>query len=322
MPNSSSALLFLAGTILMALPSSAATPDDAFFHLAGTRAYRPPKATVETLPNVEIGTVGNKKILAAVFRPKEPSGQLRPAVIFIHGGGWKGGGHYNVFGAWLAERGYVVASIGYRLSTEAKWPAQIEDCKLAVRWLRANAAKYGVDPNRIGAFGTSAGGHLAACLGTMQDLPELEGTAGWEGVSSRVQAVTAFCPPTDFTAEWLGSEPPPAWVAELFGVPREENPDLWKQASPAQHARAGSPPFLIAHGEDDTHVPFTQGEKLRAALTHAGTPVEWIPIKNGGHDFFVNPSTPESTIEPARETIMQKVLEFFDRNLGNTPSEP
>jgi acetyl esterase/lipase len=310
--------LLLAAGAFLTMSASTPAADDPFFHLAGTRAYRPPKETVEILPRIEIGTGGNQTILATVFRPQAPSERLRPAVVFIHGGGWKSGRAYNTFGAWLAERGYVVASIGYRLNTEAKWPAQIEDCKLGVRWLRANAEKYGVDPDRIGAYGTSAGGHLAACAGVMQD-PALEGTGGWEGTSSRVQAVAALNPPTDLTGDWLPAFPPPAWVEELFGVPRESNPELWKQASPAQNVQLGAPPFFLAHGEDDTHVPFTQGQKLHEALTAAGATVEWIPVKNGQHGFFVDPSTPESNIEPTREAIMQGLLDFFDAHLRNAP---
>lgn len=313
-------IAFLTGAALLLPSGSAMSDDETFFHLAGTRPYRPPKETVEILPKIEIGTGGDQTILATVFRPKAPSQQPRPAVIFIHGGGWRSGQAYNTFGAWLAERGYVVASIGYRLNTEAKWPAQIEDCKLGVRWLRANAEKYGVDSGRIGAYGTSAGGHLAACVGVMQDIPTLEGGGGWEGTSSRVQAVAAISPPTDLTGDWLPASPPPQWVEDLFGVSRAEQPDRWKQASPAQNVSPGAPPFFIAHGEDDTHVPFTQGQKLHEALTAAGATVEWIPVKNGTHGLIVDPSTPESNIAPTREVIMRRLLEFFDRTLKGTPA--
>lgn len=307
---------FVAAILIGIMTSHRSTAEnDPLFYLAGTRAYQPPQDTVEIIPRIEIGMGGEKKILAAVFRPKEPSDRLRPGVVFIHGGGWKGGRHYNVLGAWLAERGYVVASIGYRLNTEAKWPAQIEDCKLGVRWFRANAAKYGVDPNRIAAYGTSAGGHLAACVGVTADRPEFEGHGGWEGISSKVQAVVALNPPTDLTGDWLASKPPPRWVEDLFGVSRESAPDLWKQASPALHVHPGAPPFFLAHGEDDTHVPFTQGQKLHDALVASGVAVEWIPVKNGKHGFFVEPTTPELNIDPSRETIMQRLLAFLDRYL-------
>ena len=291
--------------------------DDAFFHLAGTGVYRPPKDKVVTQVSLPMGQGGDVKLLATIFRPKDATGPL-PAILFIHGGGWRSGKHYNVFAAWMAERGYLVASIDYRLTPQAKWPAQIEDCKLGVRWLRANAKNFGIDPDRIGVFGTSAGGHLSACVALLDD-PKLEGHGGYPGVSSKVMAVAAFCPVTDLTGEWLPGRPVPKWVEELFGASFAERPEAWKEASPALNAKAGAPPFFIAHGTNDTHAPTSQGEKLRKALEEKGVPVEYVAVKNGTHDFFVNPSTPESVIEPSREDIMRRLLAFFDRHLKPTP---
>lgn len=283
--------------------------------MAGTAAYRPPKETVEILPKLEIGAHDGRMLYATIFRPRKVSEKPWPAIVFIHGGGWRSGSHYNPFSAWMAECGYLVASIDYRLSKEAPWPAQIQDCKLGIRWLRANAEKYHIDPDRIGTWGTSAGGQLAACVGVMQDVPELEG-AGFEGVSSRVQAVGVFCGPSDFTSsDWKHLQ----HISDLFRVSLEENPGLWQSASPALAVRAGAPPFHIVHGEADQAVPISQGERLRDALQKSGSRVEWIPVKNGAHDFFVNPSTPESTIEPTREAIMQGLLDFFDTHLKNDP---
>ena len=309
--------LILTLSTLLTCTLHAAETNDPLLRLACTREYRPPKETVEIIPKIEIGTGGGHPILAAAFRPKAPSNGLRPAIVFIHGGGWNSGSHYNTFGAWLAERGYVVASIGYRLTTEAVWPAQIEDCKLGVRWLRANAAQYGVDPDRIGVFGTSAGGHLAACVGAMADRPELEGAGGCTGVSSRVQAAAVFCGPSDFTGDWLKGLPYPPWVTALFGADREKNPAAWRQASPALAVKPGAPPFFIAHGKDDTHVPFAQGEAMYQALQRTGDPVEWVPIANAGHDFFLNASTPDSKMEPNHEVLMARLLAFFDKHLKN-----
>lgn len=304
---------------VLAGAASVADPADPLLRLACTRAYRP-SANVVVVPKIEIGQGGGKTILAALFRPKAPADRPRPAVVFIHGGGWNSGGQYNTFGAWLAERGYVVASIGYRLTTEAAWPAQIEDCKLGVRWLRANAAQYGVDPERIGVFGTSAGGHLAACAGVMRD-PALEGTGGWTGVSSRVQAAAVFCGPSDFTSDWLNGSDFPPWVNALFGD-RKDQPEIRRQASPVHAVKAGAPPFFIAHGKDDTHVPFSQGERLERALRKAGGTVEWVAVTNGGHDFFLNATTAESALEPDHEVIMGRLLEFFDRQLKVPAGSP
>lgn len=292
--------------------------EEDFFRLAGTQQYRPGD-NVDFVLKTGIGNGGETPLFASIFRPKNPPAGLMPAVIFIHGGGWVSGSHYSFFGAWLAERGYFVASIDYRLTKTAKWPAQIQDCKLGVRWLRAHAAEFHIDPKRIGVFGTSAGGHLACCVGLIPNIPELEGTGGYADISSEVQAVAAFCPPTDFTGDWVPPKPHPAWVVALFGKPREGNRDLWRQASPLQYVRAGAPPFFIAHGESDFHVPFDQGKRLSEALQDAGAKVEWIPIANASHDFFLNPTTPESAMDPPREVIMQRLLAFFDRYLKQEP---
>lgn len=307
-------LIFLLGMAANGMSQS----DEEFFRLAGTTQYRP-NGKVDIVPKVEIGKNGDTPLIATIFRPKNPPEGPMPAIVFIHGGGWRSGKSYNPFGAWLAERGYFVFSIDYRLTDKATWPAQIEDCKLGVRWLRAHADEYHIDPKRIGVFGTSAGGHLASCVGLINNVPELEGKGGFLETSSEVQAVAVFCPPTDFTGDWLAPGPYPAWVVALFGGTREEKPELWKQASPVTHIHAGAPPFFIAHGEADTHVPFTQGQKLKDTLEKAGVAVEWVPIKTGTHDFFVNPTTPESSLEPTREVVVQKLLAFFDRNLKSTP---
>jgi len=221
--------------------------DDPFFHLAGSAQYRVPSERVETLRDIPVGRGGEQSLHATLFRPRSPAPGARPAVIFIHGGGWRARSPKNTYGAWLAERGYVVANIQYRLTGEAKWPAQIEDCKLGVRWLRANAHQYQIDPERIGVFGTSAGGHLAACVGLIRD-PKLEGNGGFPGISSAVAAVGVFCGPADFTVDWLPGKPHPPWVVALMGMPRAENPAIWKEASPAQHVRSDAPRSTLRTG--------------------------------------------------------------------------
>ena len=151
-------------------------------------AYPPPPEGIVVLHDVVTGKGGTQDLHAEIAYPRNAATPLA-AVIYIHGGGWIGGSQRQSPIPELAKAGYFAASIEYRLSNAAKWPAQIQDCKLGVRWLRANATKYHVDPDRIGVWGASAGGHLVACLGTMADVKEYEGDGGYPGVSSAVQAV-------------------------------------------------------------------------------------------------------------------------------------
>jgi acetyl esterase/lipase len=272
---------------------------------------------VEVIHDVEIGTGGGRTLHAEIARPKDPPATPMPAVLWIHGGGWSGGSHKSNRAATLAAKGYFTASIEYRLSGEAKWPAQIEDCKLGVRWLRANAKKYNVNPDRIGCWGSSAGGHLVACLGTMDDA-RFEGSGGHAGVSSRVQAVVDYCGPSDFTEGSAGiqggtADKDSTAPLGLFGVPFREKPALWKDGSPALYVKRSNPPFLIVHGDKDKTVPVAHGQKLAAALKKAGAPVELIIVKGGGHGMTAGPGEPPA--EPNREALDAAVLAFFDKVL-------
>jgi acetyl esterase/lipase len=273
---------------------------------------------VEVIHDVEIGKGGDRTLHAEIARPKAPSQSPLPAVIWIHGGGWSGGSHKGNRALPLATKGYFTASIEYRLSGEAKWPAQIEDCKLAVRWLRANAKKYNVDPDRIGCWGSSAGGHLVACLGTMGDQTQLEGTGGYPRVSSRVQAVVDYCGPADMTQGSAGiqgarGDNDAAAPLGLFGAPFKEKPELWKQGSPIRYVKPDAAPFLIVHGDKDTTVPIAHSEKLADALKKAGVSVELITVKGGGHGMTAPAGEPPA--EPDRNALDAAVLAFFDKHL-------
>ncbi len=260
--------------------------------------------------NVVFGKGGDQDLHADIAWPKNATGPL-PAIIHIHGGGWIAGTYH-----WgpdpYVRAGYFVASVEYRLDNVAKWPAQIQDCKCAVRWLRANAAKYNVDPNRIGVIGESAGGHLVACLDTMTD-PKLEGDGGYPGVSSAVQAVVDFYGPTDFV-DADKFTPMAIKISEgLFGVPYAQNPDLWKSASPVFYVAAGDPPVLMVHGDSDPLVPLAQSQVFADALTKAGVPNQLLVVKNGKHSLTPIPGT---KLDPNWKTINQTVLDFFRKNLA------
>ena len=307
----------LAPLLLAAALTVAAEPESKTNEPATPRPQPPPPPGVELIHDVEIGMGGGRMLHAEIALPKNPTVGAMPAVIWIHGGGWSGGSHKANTAMFLATKGYFTASIEYRLSGEAKWPAQIEDCKLGVRWLRANAAKYNVDPDRIGCWGGSAGGHLVACLGVMDD-PRFEGSGGYAGVSSRVQAVCDFYGPADMTTGSAGiqgakdGEDAPAPLG-LFGTPFKAKPELWRDGSPIVYVKAGDPPFLIVHGDADKTVPHVHSEKFEAALKKAGVPVEFITVQRGGHNLQAQPG--ETPAEPDRDTINAAVLTFFDKYL-------
>jgi acetyl esterase/lipase len=271
-------------------------------------AYPPPPEGIVVLHDVVFGKGGYRNLHADIAYPKDAPGPL-PAVICIHGGGWIEGNQHQAPIVHLAQAGYFAASIEYRLDNVAQWPAQIEDCKLGVRWLRANAGRYHVDPNRIGAWGDSAGGHLVLCLGTMADVKEYEGNGGFPGVSSAVQAVVDYYGPTDFTHPDSGIYTPKAieLTQGLFGVPFTQNPALWRSGSPLFYVKAGDPPMLLVHGDSDDLVPLAQSTMFDAALTKAGVPHRFIIVKNAGHGFaMVDPSRPE--IYQAVDVFLAKYL--------------
>lgn len=225
-----------------------------------------------------------------LYRPERVSGPL-PVIIWIHGGSWYSGRKERCPAVRIVDEGYALASIDYRLTEVAPFPAQIEDCKAAVRWLRANAAKYNLDPDRIGVWGFSAGGHLAALLGTSGGVSELEGGGDNLNVSSRVQAVLAVSAPVDFLrlyqdALTTPTEETPKVVTAikmLMDGPIEEHKTTAIEASPLHYVSKDDPPFLIICGEEDRTVPVTQCQLLAEALKRAGVETT-LEIANGrGH---------------------------------------
>lgn len=226
-----------------------------------------------------------------LYLPPEDGAALRPALVAVHGGGWRGGdkqrGQWSRIPAEYASYGYVAISVNYRLTGEAPWPAQIEDVKAAVRWLRAHAEEYRIDPGRIGAYGNSAGAHLVSLLGLVDKAAGLEGSSPHLEQSSLVQAVCASATPTDFL-NW-GS---PGVLPRRLGNTFLAGPDggleaRARQASPITYAKSGAPPFLLVHGTADRTVPIQQSDRFAAALREAGAgEVRYMIFDNEGHGVF------------------------------------
>jgi len=294
---------------------------------AGTSSPTPPithpaPPDLDITRGVEIGKGGDKILHAEIIRAKDQIPTR--GIIYVHGGGWAGGTYEDGIGrcSCIARAGYLVASIEYRLTGKAKWPAQIEDCKLGVRWLRANAAQYHIDPAHIGICGHSAGGHLVACVGTMDD-PKLEGQGGYEGISSKVQAVVDMAGPVDFRygnfsegSEYVSSYRAGAdagLLTALFGAPFTADAEAYRNASPICHVHAHDPPFLIVHGEKDPIVSTAQAVAFADALRKAGVSVDLLIVKNGDHGLGPVPGGPAA--DPDINVLFARVGAFFDRNL-------
>jgi acetyl esterase/lipase len=245
---------------------------------------------VRVLKDLEYGRASNRAMRLDLYLPEQGQKPL-PLIIWIHGGAWMGGSKDGPSPALrFTASGYAVAQVGYRLSQEAVFPAQIHDCKAAVRWLRANARKYDLNPDRFVAWGASAGGHLVALLGTSGGVAELEGSVNDLKESSRVQAVVDWFGPTDFLH--IGDAPsdiahnaPDSPESKLIGGPILENKDKATKASPITYVSKDAPPFLIMHGDQDRTVPFSQSELLYEALKKAGVNATLVPVKGAGHGF-------------------------------------
>jgi acetyl esterase/lipase len=246
-------------------------------------------------------TGGHSRQKLDLYLPRE--GENLPLIICVHGGAFMTGDKADMVPVEFLARGYAVASVNYRLSGDALFPAQIEDCRAAVRWLRAHASQYGLDPRRFAAWGASAGGHLAAMLGTTGGMKEFEAGEN-TGVSSRVQAVVDYFGPTDFLQMDTHRLPkgqihdrPDSPESRLVGGPIQENEEEVARANPITYVTKDAPPFLIVHGDMDPLVPHHQSERLEAALRQAGVPVTLYTVKGGGHGRFSDPKVAELTRE-------------------------
>jgi len=288
----------------------------AFFALASiaTAAPEPPAVGGERiLRDLRYGPHAERNVLD-LYLPAAPDAAPRPVIVWLHSGGWYLGdkGNGGLARAYVA-RGYAVASLNYRLSQHAIFPAQIEDCQRAIRWLRAHARDHNLDPARIGAWGASAGGHLAALLATAADQFPAAANDPHRHLSAAIRAACAHNPPTDLLA-WdaqalahpsVVAGAPDSMVERLLGGPLTQRYVLAAAASPLRHVTANAAPIFLVHGDADRAVPPRQSETFHAALRTAGVESTLHFIPGAGHvgDAFTH-GIPHAAIAA-----------FFDRHL-------
>lgn len=269
-------------------------------------AWAQAKVPVET--DVVYGKAGDRELKLDLARPAEGKGPF-PCVACVHGGGWRLGNKRDLR-PWLqllAREGYVAASVGYRLAPDARFPAQIEDVKTAVRFLRANADKYRIDKDRFGALGYSAGGHLVCLLGLTDE------SAGFEGKehpkeSSRVQAVVDYFGPTDLAGFARDEVAQRGMVGPLIGSKYADDPAAHDRTSPVKYVTKAAPPFLIFHGTADRVVPLDQSRKLAEKLKGVGAAVRLVEVQGEGHgwDGRANEDSTDLTLRFLAEHLKKK----------------
>jgi len=283
---------------------------NALFWAAGREAERktvaangPLNTNIKFEKDIVYGTGGGEPLTLDLAAP-EGLTQPAPAIVWIHGGAWRGGKKEEFEGLIRdsAARGYVSVSINYRLVPKHIFPAQVEDSKCAVRWLRANAKRLNVDPERIGAVGASAGAHLVMMLGTMDSADGLEGQGGHADASSRVKAVVSYAGPTNLQSEFPKLSEP--LIAGLLGGLAKERPDAARQASPITYVTRGDAPMLLVQGTKDVLVPHDQAVQMAEALTKVGVPGRVELLLGAGHGW------PDQ-----HERVMRATYEFLDGHL-------
>lgn len=280
--------------------------------LASALALASPALAADTVVrrDIEYARVGETSLQLDLYLPPE-SKPPAPLLIYVHGGAWRGGSKKDVPIAALTAQGFAIASVEYRLTPVAPFPANVHDLKAAVRFLRAKAGEFGCDPKRFAIVGSSAGGHLAALVGVSNGHKELEGEVGaHRGVSSDVQAIVSFYGAANLQTILSQSTPHglnmrvPALQLLLGGQP-EEKPALAKLASPVAHVDAHDPPLLLLHGDADPQMPIEQSRELHAAYVKAKRPVEFVVLPgsvHGGKEFY-------------DATRLALVKEFLDKHL-------
>jgi acetyl esterase/lipase len=266
---------------------------------------------------------GDPAQILDVYFPDTPPASPRPLIVYIHGGGWRAGSKFPCPLLHMVEKGYIVASVEYRFSPKAVFPAQIQDCQAALRWLRARHREFHFNPDRVGVLGTSAGGHLCALLGTAGGKNLFPTLGPHPAESDRVQAVCDVFGPTDFSSviRQAARDPnvrnvfqfnsPADPYSSLIGAPLD-HPEKTRAVSPLFHVSPDCPPFLILHGTHDALVPIAQSATFAEALRAKGVPVWFQILPGSGHGgpAFTHPA------------IAKLTLQFFEKHLKDTGPAP
>jgi acetyl esterase/lipase len=317
--------VFAALTLLFVL----AAPQALARQPAPQRVPLPPGVVAEY--DVKYVADGDSSQTLDIFFPEKRADKPQPLLVWIHGGGWSGGSKKQLPYLNLNQlpRGYIVASVEYRFSRKAIFPAQIQDCQAAIRWLRARATKYNIDPGRIGVGGESAGGHLAALVGVSGGKNAFPPIGGNEDQSDRVQAVCDFFGPTDFSTvitqaeqdtkvknifKWDNGDP----FSKLIGARLRQDQQKCAAVSPVHYVSNDCPPFLILHGDRDTLVPYAQSVELADLLAKAGAKVTLQRVPGAGHGgrAFRQPALARLT-----DAFFDKYLKGSDLKVEAVPDE-
>ncbi|MFC1757590.1 sulfatase-like hydrolase/transferase [Planctomycetota bacterium] len=300
-------IVLLCGCLWVAsCPGQTSTTDNA---PTGTRIDR----------DIVYASIGERDLHLDLYRPDEPTEKL-PLVVWIHGGAWRGGSKSGPNPAMeLLSRGYAVASVEYRLSHEAIFPAAIEDCKAAVCFLRFHADRYGLDPERFGAWGASAGGHLVTLLGTTIDVAEFDAHPISQTVPATIHAVCNWFGPSDFLRmndfpSIIDHDATDSPESQFIGAPIQKNKEKTRRANPISYITPGDPPMLHVHGDSDRLVPFHQSEMLHAALKKRRIPSTLHKVVNGDHGFRNG--------DESREDLIKRSMDFFDETLKPRKQHP
>ena len=288
--------------------------------MIGVIALLSPVDAQETVPagvlfekNIEYSNPDDQHLQLNMARPKEGTGPF-PAVICIHGGGFRAGTResFNGLCLQLAERGYVAVTVSYRLAPKYQFPAAVYDVKAAVRWMRANAEKYQIDPDRIGTTGGSAGGHLAQFLGVTSGVKKFEGDGGNAEYSSSVKCVVNFYGPSDFTKSYDASVDAKDVLPLFLGGNLEQERHRHIESSPLYWGTPEAAPTLFVHGTKDAYVAHEQAGWIVERMKAADVEATLMTIEDGDHGFRTSSPEVKQQIEKAR-------FEFFEKHLKIAP---